>query len=178
MRKSLWFTSSGGAVRISIIALACLFLSTTGARADTFTYTYDSSPFGISWTTAPLTGVTARTTVTAADLTATSNTGSLSGCVTTSVVLDSTLPNGIITMLAGGPCSAGLVAYFPDGFAATDYTTPGTYVTVINQVQTDTLVVTPTVAAPEPSSVGLMLLGISLVFMVRKRTGVGLSRAS
>jgi hypothetical protein len=29
----LWFTSAGGAVRISIIALACLFLSTTGARA-------------------------------------------------------------------------------------------------------------------------------------------------
>ena len=177
MRKSLWFTSAAGAVRISIIALACLFLSTTGARADTFTYTYDSS-IGISWTTAPLTGVTARTTVTAADLTAATNTASLSGCVTTSVVLDNPLPNGIITILAGGPCSAGLVAYFPDGFAATDYTTPGTYVTVINQVQTDTLVVTPTVAAPEPSSIGLMLLGIGLVLMVRKRTGAGLSRAS
>jgi hypothetical protein len=45
MRKSLWFTSVGGAVRISIIALACLFLSATGARADTFTYTYTGNDF-------------------------------------------------------------------------------------------------------------------------------------
>jgi hypothetical protein len=38
MRKSLW-TSAGGAVRLSII-VACLFLSSTGARADTvYTYT-------------------------------------------------------------------------------------------------------------------------------------------
>jgi hypothetical protein len=50
MRKSLWFTSgrktsfAGGAVRISIIALACLFLSATGARADTV-YTYTGNDF-------------------------------------------------------------------------------------------------------------------------------------
>jgi hypothetical protein len=45
MRKSLWFTSVGGAVRISIIALASLFLSVTGAKADTFTYTYTGNDF-------------------------------------------------------------------------------------------------------------------------------------
>ncbi len=44
MRKSLWFTSAGGAARITI-ALACLFLSATGARADTFTYTYTGNDF-------------------------------------------------------------------------------------------------------------------------------------
>jgi hypothetical protein len=44
-RKSLWFTSAGGAVRISLIALACLFLSATGAWADTFTYTYTGNDF-------------------------------------------------------------------------------------------------------------------------------------
>jgi PEP-CTERM motif len=51
MRKSLRFTSArktsfaGAAVRISIIALACLFLSASGARADTFTYTYTGNDF-------------------------------------------------------------------------------------------------------------------------------------
>lgn len=51
MRKSLQFTSArktsfaGGAVRTSIIALACLFLSASGARADTFTYTYTGNDF-------------------------------------------------------------------------------------------------------------------------------------
>ena len=44
MRKSLWFTSAGGAARITI-ALACLFLLATGARADTFTYTYTGNNF-------------------------------------------------------------------------------------------------------------------------------------
>jgi hypothetical protein len=34
------------------------------------------------------------------------------------------------------------------------------------------------VAAPEPGSVGLILLGLGVVFMVRKRTGQGLSQAS
>jgi hypothetical protein len=44
MRKSLWTTSAGGAVRISIIVMACLFLSATGARADTV-YTYTGLDF-------------------------------------------------------------------------------------------------------------------------------------
>jgi hypothetical protein len=45
MRKSLWFTSADGAVRISLIALAFLLLSATGAWADTFTYTYTGNDF-------------------------------------------------------------------------------------------------------------------------------------
>jgi hypothetical protein len=51
MRKSLWFTLgrktsfAGGAVRISLIGLACLLLSATGARADSFTYTYAGNDF-------------------------------------------------------------------------------------------------------------------------------------
>jgi hypothetical protein len=44
MRKSLWTTFTGGAVRISIVVVACLFLSTTGARADTV-YTYTGLDF-------------------------------------------------------------------------------------------------------------------------------------
>jgi hypothetical protein len=44
MRKSLWTTFTGGAVRISIIVVACLFLWTTGARADTV-YTYTGLDF-------------------------------------------------------------------------------------------------------------------------------------
>jgi hypothetical protein len=44
MRKSLWTTFTGGAIRISIILVACLFLWTTGARADTV-YTYTGLDF-------------------------------------------------------------------------------------------------------------------------------------
>ena len=44
MRKLLWTTSAGGAVRISILVVACLFLWTTGARAETV-YTYTGLDF-------------------------------------------------------------------------------------------------------------------------------------
>jgi hypothetical protein len=47
MRKSLWTTSAGGAVRISIPVVACLFLWSTGAWADTV-YTYTGLDFTIA----------------------------------------------------------------------------------------------------------------------------------
>ena len=40
------------------------------------------------------------------------------------------------------------------------------------------LTFTPTTAAPEPSSIALMLLGVGLVFGMRKRIGQGLPQAS
>ncbi len=52
MRKSSWTPSAGGAVRISILVVACLFLSSTGARADTV-YTYTGLNFDLA--TAPYT---------------------------------------------------------------------------------------------------------------------------
>jgi len=40
------------------------------------------------------------------------------------------------------------------------------------------LTFTPTAAAPEPSSVALMLLGVGFLFLMRKRIGQGLPQAS
>jgi hypothetical protein len=45
-------------------------------------------------------------------------------------------------------------------------------------IDAGSLTFTPTTAAPEPSSVGLMLLGLGLVFVMRKRIGQGLPQAS
>ena len=47
MRKSLWITSAGGAVRMSIIVVAWLLFLTTGARADTV-YTYTGTHLFVS----------------------------------------------------------------------------------------------------------------------------------
>jgi hypothetical protein len=43
---------------------------------------------------------------------------------------------------------------------------------------TGTFSLSPAVATPEPSSVALMLIGLGLVFVMRKRIGQGLPRAS
>ena len=86
MRKSLW------------IMLAILLAAVTGpiAHADSFTYTYTSTDFGLSWTTAAISAITMETTVPAADLTASSTSGGfLAVCRITSVVLDdSSVGNG------------------------------------------------------------------------------------
>jgi hypothetical protein len=50
------------------------------------------------------------------------------------------------------------------GWSLSDYDTPGTYTGGLD----DTLVVTA-VPTPEPSTVGLMLLGIGFVLAIRKR---------
>ena len=80
MRKSLWFTSAGGAVRISLIALACLLVSATGAWADTFTYTY-----------------------TGKDFTSASAPHTTSDSVTASFVLSSPLPPNLNTFTSEAP---------------------------------------------------------------------------
>jgi hypothetical protein len=72
------------------------------------------------------------------------------------------------TATSFSPCSSVSTIESGDGFALTDYSTPGTYVS-----GSDTLVVTAAVAAPEPSSVALMLLGVGLVFVMRKRNSQG-----
>ena len=161
MRKSLWI----------MLAVMVVAVSAPNAHADSFTYTYTDTSDGIFWTTAAIPAVTMETTVPAADLTATSNTGFVAGCVTTSVVLN--LAGIGATETDFSPCSTVGAIQSGDGFALTDYSTPGTYVS-----GTDTLVVTAAVAAPEPSSVALMLLGVGLVFVMRKRIGQRLPQAS
>ena len=56
-----------------------------------------------------------------------------------------------------------------DGFALTDYSTRGTYVSSVNPFAT--LVVTAVATTPEPSSVALLLLGVGILFVTRKRMG-------
>ena len=144
-----------------MLAVMVVAVGAPNAHGDSFTYTYtcEASCAGdVSWTTAAIPGITMATTVPAADLTATSNTASFAGCATSSVVLDAGGNGGILTNFSGCFTSA----LSDDPFALTDYTTPGKYVNDIGS----TLVVT---AAPEPSSVALMLLGVGLVFVMRKR---------
>ena len=136
-----------------------------------FTYTYTDPFFGYSWTTAAISAVTMQTTVPAADLTATSTSGTTAGCAVTSVVLDESGLGEQHTHFSG--CKIGGIGS-GDDFTLADYSNQGTYVSGVG----NTLVVTPAVAAPEPSSVALMLLGVGLVFVMRKRIGQCLPQAS
>ena len=152
MRKSLW-------IMLAVIVVA---VSAPHARADSFTYTYSDN--GISWTTTAISAVTMQTTVPAADLTATSNTGFVAGCTTSGVVLDDSGTGNITTDFSG--CNVLVISF--GSFPLTDFSTPGTY-----ELGGTTLVVTPAVATPEPSSVALMLLGGGLVLLRRKRNSRG-----
>jgi PEP-CTERM motif len=158
-----------------MLAVLLVAIGAPNAYADSFTYTYTDTDDGISWTTAAISAVTMETSVPGADLTASSNSGFTTGCVTSSVVLDSLGGGGTSTLFFSGCNFAGEIQS-DDGFALSDYSTPGTYVSP--NFAHDTLVVTAAVAAPEPSSVALMLLGVGLVFVMRKRVGQGLPQAS
>jgi hypothetical protein len=167
MRKSLWI----------MLAVLLVAIGAPNAHADSFTYTYTGTApsfgFDYSWTTEAISGVTMQTTVPAADLTATSTSG-ITGCVITSVILNASGLGNNNTNLGG--CFL-LEVFGNDLFAPSDYITPGTYVG--NSVVTkSTMTVTRAVAMPEPSSVALMLLGVGLVFVMRKRIGQSLPQAS
>jgi hypothetical protein len=165
MRKSLWI----------ILAVLLVAIAAPDAHADSFTYTYtDTVGDDFSWTTAAISAVSMQTTLPAADLTATSTSGPTAGCVTSTVILDSGGFGSTDTFFSG--CSTHGIAN-ADGFALADYSTPGTYF----GVGLGTMVVTAAVAAvaaPEPSSVGLLLAGIGLLVVMRKRIGQGLPQAS
>jgi hypothetical protein len=161
MRKSFW------------IVLALLVVGGAQvAHADSFTYAYTDTKFGFSWTTEAISAVTMPTTVPTADLTATSTSGLSAGCTISSVVLDSP---GLGVVGVGRtdtffnppfPCGLGGIDS-DDRFTLTDYSTPGTYAGAPG----NTLVVTAVATTPEPSSVALMLLGVGILFVTRKRMG-------
>jgi hypothetical protein len=140
------------------------------AHADSFTYSYTDTFFGLSWTTAAIPAVTMQTTVSAANLTA----ASAPGCVISSVILDLNGAGATQTNCddGNGTSTFGI----GDGFTLSQYSTPGTY--VAPNTPLDTLVVTAVTAAPEPSSLALMLSGVGLVFAMRKRWASGLQLAS
>jgi len=161
-----------GAVLCLIFALS---FATPNAAADhVYTYTTTPSQLVATFTTDPMAAVTTETTILAADLASFSLTGSfyqLDALV--SLVLDynnfgSQL--GYQRINISGNNSVGIV--FPDNFALSDYSTPGTYTSFFS-----TLTVTDVTATPEPSSLALMLAGVGLVFAMRKRSS-GLQEAS
>lgn len=164
---------------LGIMPVLLLFaaIGASNAQADTlFTYTYTNTN-AYSWTTEPIPVVTAPTTLTAAELTATSLFFNYTGCVITQVVLDQGTfggitfqPGGQETDFVSSTCGGTQGSYVADQFAIADYGSPGTYIGATSQ---STLVVN-TVQTPEPSTGGLMLIGIGLVFVMRKRIGQGL----
>jgi hypothetical protein len=166
MRKALWIMLAVLSVTIAVpIAQAdTTAVSVPSVQADPlFTYSYSEPIDGFSLTTAPISAVTMATTVPGADLTATSTSGVSAGCSITSVVLDLGGVGDTFTRFGGCSLSAASVA---DGFALTDYSTPGTYLS-----GSDTLVVAA-VVTPEPNSVVLLLLGAGLLlFVTRKQIG-------
>jgi hypothetical protein len=167
MRNTLW---------VIPVLLLILSLGAPAARADSFTYSYTwSGPSaGISFTTAPIAGVTMDTTVPAADLTAATNSGSWAGCATTDVRLDVGGQGSTEAHLNGPACGVLTVDIF-DSYAQFDYTTPGTYTDALTK---STLVVIDVSAVPEPSSFALMLVGIGFLLVTRKRWASGLPQAT
>jgi hypothetical protein len=164
MRKALW-------IMLAVVSLA---IAAPIAQADAtpvpvpsiqadplFTYSYSDPAFGYSWTTTALSAATIGTIIPAADLTAASTSGVSAGCTIVAVILDNG-GAGLTSTEFGNGCFAAVNE--PDNFALTDYSTPGTYVSAAG----DTLVVT---AAPEPSSVALMLFGAGMLLFLTRKPG-------
>jgi hypothetical protein len=171
MRKTLWI----------ILALLIVGIGAPVALADT-TDIFDitASPGGIGGT---LTVDVTNGTVTAVDITATGLTDFtdltlsapvLSGgwviivndpLIVNQILLDfTTTAPGSLVGFDGGTITFGQVAG------------PPVLTTILFTDITGTIA--PAVAAPEPSSVALMLLGVGLVFVMRKRIGQRLPQAS
>jgi hypothetical protein len=149
-----------------MLPLLSVAIGAPSALADSFTYTYTDTQHGITWTTKPISTVTTETFVAAADLTATSTSGPSAGCAIFSVLLNYSGIGGTETTTFCGGAIIGIISF--DEFTLTDYGIAGTYQSPSPLHPSDTLVVTAA-AAPEPGSVGLMLLGIGLMVVMRKR---------
>ena len=147
------------------LAFALCFVA-PNAAADEFVYTYtitsNPSVYGGTFTTNPMAAVTAQVLILAADLASFSVTGSFYNPGLQFLTLDR-LNQGY--QAVGVP---GNGVNLPDGFTLSDYSTPGTYTSLVTG---NTLTVTDVTATPEPSSLALMLSGVGLVFAMRKRWG-------
>lgn len=168
MRKSLW-------IMLAVFAAA---VSAPNAHADTdeFQYTYTvtaPSSDTFSWETVPIPGVTAEVDLPLSSLasaTITASNPAFEGCSITSVVLDLGGAGDQKTSFSICGVPPGLQDTF--NLPLTDYTTPGTYsfsTTNPDFIQSATLEVSAVATTPEPSSVALMLLGVGLVLVMRKR---------
>ncbi len=174
MRKSLW---------IILLLILIAAIGPPNALADSFTYTYTYTPVAgstFSFTTVPLDPAVALGTP-QTGITTASFTGFYAGTVLVAYELDGSSPlapgANLLIQVTGGP----LLGPPENFFSPSDYTIAGTYDGAcadncpVSSPVTDTLTVTP---VPEPSTGGLMMLGIGLVLVMRKRLAQGLSPAS
>lgn len=176
MRRTLWI--------IPVLLLSAAFGAPNVLADSLFTYTYtytlsDGSTF--SFTTVPLDPTVALGTP-ETGITTSSFTGFYAGTVLVRYELDGSsifVPGAnLLTEVTGGPLSGPP----EDFFLASDYTTAGTYdgACVANCVSgpvKDTLTVTA-VPTPEPSTCGLMLLGVGLLLVMRKSIAPGHQQAT
>lgn len=159
MRKSLWI----------MLAVMVVAVGAPNAHADSFTYDFTSTTAGatgsVEFTESSI--LTSLTTISSF----TSDT--FSNLLSLTIAPESGESCGF---LAGGPC---IGATFPFGGGtltafytfSSNLTSTGTYDT--NGSNSGTLVISEVSTAPEPSSVALMLLGVGLVFLLRKRNSRG-----
>ena len=167
MRKALW----------TILAVLVVAFGAPAANADTlYTYQFTFTGLGLdlTFTTEASAAVTTQTTINAADLASYALTGSYwSGTDLASVTLDNNeLPYWIIINSTGFQAlyTVGLELASP---VLTNLSTPGTYIyNGGSEFGIEQLVITAMpVQTPEPATLVLMLLGVWLVLVMRKRMG-------
>ena len=157
MRKALWF----------MLAILVVAIGAPYAHADSFVYTYtvtfDPALYGATVTTKPMQAATTSTTLTPVDLRSYSLTGSFYLPSFDEFLLNLGGDQAILTSNGLGTASATYSSN--DMFPLIDYSTSGTYSSGIA-----TLVVRE---VPEPATFGLMLTGVGLMMLMRKRIPLG-----
>jgi PEP-CTERM motif-containing protein len=169
MRKPLW--------TIPVLLLFAA-IGAPNAHADTlYTYTFTSYGPGVnnivlSWTTEPIIAVTGDTPLTAGQLTSASLTGTvLYPATILSVDLDDSGLGDQETVLSDG------ILLGQDNFAIGDYSEAGAYISQPAPDEVDVLTVSA-IQTPEPSTGALMLIGIGIMLLMRKRIALCLPQAT
>ena len=157
MRKFLWI--------IPLVMILFAAIGTPYAHADAFVYTYnvtfDPALYGATFTTKPMQAVTTYTPLTAVDLSSYSLTGSFYLASFDKFILDDGFAGDQAILTSNGLGTASATYTSNDAFPLIDYGTSGTYSSGIA-----TLIVS---RVPEPATLGLMLVGLGLLIVMRKR---------
>jgi hypothetical protein len=161
MRKSLWI----------ILVVLVVAVGAPIAHADSFTATFTCNAPCTSTPTAPTVSFPSPTTITETWAGFSASIPLAAGDLPTDTY---TWSNQLLDLIAGNFIDFTILDANTGDHPDVTISTP---FRLIPAVDSGTITFT-TVAAPEPGTVGLMLLGIGSVFALRKRTGQGLSQAS
>jgi PEP-CTERM motif len=152
-----------------ILTVLAVAIGAPYAHADSFVYTYtvtfDPSLYGATFTTKPMQAATANTTLTVVDLRSYSLTGSFYLTSFNEFILDYGGGGDQAILTSNGLGTASATYSSDDAFPFIDYSTSGTYSSGIA-----TLIVKE---VPEPATLGLMLTGVGLLGLMRKRNCSG-----